>query len=197
MKNQFKSLFILALLFGTILFSCGKNDGPVVPPDLCDGVNITVTATTVNSSACLNDGGITVTASGSAGSNLEYSVDGNNFQASNIFSNLAKGNYTVTVRNANNCRQTAQFTVNEGSSVAGPLFTEVKQLIQNKCVSCHAPGGVQPNPNFTIDCNIVQNATLINTRVVVQGTMPPTGALSQTDKNKITNWITAGGKLTN
>jgi hypothetical protein len=197
MKNQIKVLALFALFFGTLLFSCGKNDGPVVPPDLCDGVTISVTGTTSNSSACLNDGGITVTASGSAGSSLEYSVDGNNFQASNIFSNLAKGNYTVTVRNANNCRQTAQFTVNEGSTVAGPLFTEVKQLIQANCVSCHAPGGVQPNPNFTVDCNIVLNAALINTRVVVLGTMPPTGALSQSNKNKITNWINAGGKLTN
>lgn len=195
MKNQFKASFILVLLFGTILFSCSKNDGPAGPPNLCDGVNITVTGTTSNSSACLNDGGITVTASGS--SNLEYSVDGNNFQASNIFTNLAKGNYTVTVRNANNCRQTGQFTINEGSTVAGPLFSEVKQLIQTKCISCHAPGGVQPNPNWTIDCNIVLNSASINTRVVVQGTMPPTGALSQTDKNKIINWISAGGKLTN
>ena len=195
MKNSFKSEFILALLFGIILFSCSKDNGPAAPPDLCAGVNITINATTTNASACLNDGSITVTASGSTG--LQYSVDGNNFQTSNVFTNLAKGTYTVTARNANNCRQTAQFTVNEGSTTPGPQFTAVKQLIQGNCVSCHAPGGSQPNPNFTVDCNIVQFAALINTRVVVQGNMPPTGPLSQTDKNKITTWINGGGKITN
>lgn len=195
MKNLIGTGLIMAFVFATMLFSCSKDDGTVAPPDPCNGVNITITGTTTNSSACLNDGGITVTASGSSG--LQYSVDGNNFQASNVFTKLAKGTYTVTVKNADNCRQTAQFTVNEGSSTPGPQFTAVKQLIQANCVSCHAPGGQQPNPNFTVDCNIVQFATLINTRVVVQGNMPPTGPLSQTDKNKITTWINGGGKINN
>jgi len=195
MNNKFRLAILFSGSFASILFSCSKSDGPTIPPDPCSGVNITITSTTTNSSPCLNDGGITVTASGST--SLQYSVDGNNFQASNVFSNLAKGTYTVTVRNGENCRQSAQVTINEGSSTAGPQFTAVKQLIQANCVSCHAPGGQQPNPNFTIDCNIVQNATLINTRVVIQGTMPPAGALSQTDKDKITTWINGGGKLTN
>lgn len=195
MKNQFRSAILLSGIFAAVLFSCSKSDGPATPPDPCSGVNLTITSTTANSAACLNDGGITVTASGST--SLQYSIDGSNFQSSNVFTNLAKGTYTVTVRNAENCRQTAQVTVNEGSSTAGPQFTAVKQLIQANCVSCHAPGGQQPNPNFTVDCNIVQFAALINTRAVVQGTMPPTGPLSQTDKDKITTWINGGGKLTN
>ena len=195
MKNNLRTGFILTLLFAGMFYSCDKSDGEITPPDPCFGVNISITGTTTNSSACLNDGGITITASGSSA--LEYSVDGNNFQPSNVFTKLAKGTYTVTVRNANNCRQTAQFTVNEGSSTPGPQFTAVKQLIQTNCVSCHAPGGQQPNPNFTVDCNIVQFAALINTRVVVQGNMPPSGPLSQTDKNKITTWINGGGKITN
>jgi hypothetical protein len=195
MKNKIRLAVLFSGSVASILFSCSKSDGPTAPPDPCSGVNITITSTTTNSSACLNDGGITVTASGSTG--LQYSVDGSNFQTSNVFTNLAKGTYTVTVRNAENCRQTAQVTVNEGSSNAGPQFTAVKQLIQANCVSCHAPGGQQPNPNFTVDCNIVQFAALINTRVVVQGNMPPTGPLSQTDKDKITTWINGGGKLIN
>jgi putative hemolysin len=195
MQTKFSSAMLFSVIFGTILFSCSKNDGSSAIPDPCTNVNITISATTANSSACLNDGGITVTASGSSG--LQYSLDGSNFQASNVFTNLAKGTYTVTVRNGENCRQTAQFSVNEGSSTAGLQFTAVKQLVQANCISCHAPGGQQPNPNFTVDCNIVQFATLINTRVVVQGTMPPTGPLSQTDKDKITAWINGGGKITN
>jgi uncharacterized membrane protein len=195
MKIQFLSAITMIGLFVLSFFSCSKSDDTNTPPDACNGVNITLTATTTNSSACLNDGTMTIAASGST--NLQYSIDGNNFQSSNTFTNLAKGNYTVTVRNGTNCRQSAQFTVNEGSSSPGPQFTAVKQLIQANCVSCHAPGGSQPNPNFTVDCNIVQFASLINTRVVVQGNMPPSGPLSQTDKNKITSWINGGGKITN
>lgn len=183
----------ITVISGLLMFSCSKSDGPSTPADPCSNINITVSASASNASACVNDGGITVTASGSSG--LQYSIDGTNFQASNAFTNLAKGAYTVTVRNADNCRKTAQVTVNEGSTTPGPLFTAVKQVIQANCVSCHAPGGQQPNPNFTVDCNIVQNATLIRTRAVVQGNMPPTGPLSQADKDKINNWVTAGGKL--
>jgi hypothetical protein len=195
MKNMLSPGLIMTFILTGILYSCGKSDVAITPLDPCSGVNITITGTTTNSSACLNDGGLTITASGSNA--LEYSIDGNNFQKSNLFTKLAKGTYTVTVRNADNCRQTAQFTVNEGSSTPGPQFTAVKQLVQANCVSCHAPGGQQPNPNFTVDCNIVQFAALINTRVVVQGNMPPTGPLSQTDKNKITEWINGGGKINN
>ncbi|WP_026837757.1 LamG-like jellyroll fold domain-containing protein [Gillisia sp. JM1] len=51
-----------------------------------------------------NDGVITA-GSVSGGNNVyEYSIDGTNFQSSNIFSNLAAGNYTITVKDGNNCR---------------------------------------------------------------------------------------------
>jgi hypothetical protein len=195
MKN--KTTQILFILFSTfiVFFSCSKNDSTPAVPDSCSGININVEATASNTSACLNNGSITVTASGSTG--FQYSIDGSNFQPSNVFINLAKGTYTVTVKNGANCRKTAQVTLNESSGTPGPLFTAVKQLIQVNCVSCHSPGGQKPVPNLTIDCDIVQNASLINTRVVVLGTMPPTGALSQPDKDKITNWLAAGGKIEN
>ena len=57
-------------------------------------------------------------------------------------------------------------------------------------------------PNFTIDCNIVANADLIKTRAVDgantanQMPQPPRAALAQTDRDKITAWITAGKHFT-
>lgn len=47
------------------------------------------------------DGKITATAGGGSGG-FQYSIDGVNFQSSNIF-NVLPGNYTVTVRDMNNC----------------------------------------------------------------------------------------------
>jgi uncharacterized membrane protein len=81
------------------------------------------------------------------------------------------------------------------TAIPGSLFKEVKNLLTNNCVTCHKPGGQQPNPNFQDNCVIQANAALIKTRAVDLGTMPPTGPLSQSDKDKITNWVAAGGKV--
>lgn len=48
-----------------------------------------------------NDGRITITANGGT-ANYQYSIDGINFQASNVF-NVAPGNYSVTTKDANSC----------------------------------------------------------------------------------------------
>ncbi|RYD96448.1 MAG: tandem-95 repeat protein, partial [Sphingobacteriales bacterium] len=40
-----------------------------------------------------------------------YSIDGTTFQTSNIFSNLAPGNYTITVKNASGCTSTGTATI--------------------------------------------------------------------------------------
>ncbi len=186
----------IGLLF--LIISCGKSDSPDPGPQpgACDNVNITVTTEATNSSACLSNGKITVTASGST--NLQYSINGTSFQASNVFENLAKGSYTVTVKNSNNCSKTAAVTVNEGSSTPGPLFTAAKSVISTICVNCHAPNGQQPTPNFTVDCNIVAFAARIKVRAVDEGTMPaaPTPPLTQDEKDKLAAWVNAGGRIT-
>src|SRR5690606_2670604 len=43
---------------------------------------------------------------------LTYSVDGTTYQASNVFNNLAPGNYTAYVQHANGCIETTTFTIN-------------------------------------------------------------------------------------
>lgn len=48
------------------------------------------------------------------GAGLTYSIDGTNYQAGSIFSGLAQGNYTVTVKNTFGCTaESASFTINE------------------------------------------------------------------------------------
>jgi gliding motility-associated-like protein len=55
------------------------------------------------------DGTVTVTATG-GNAPYTYSIDGTNFQASNLF-NLAGGNYTVTIKDANGCLDSQPVTV--------------------------------------------------------------------------------------
>jgi gliding motility-associated-like protein len=64
----------------------------------------------------LTDGEIVVNGTGGTPA-LEYAIDGINFQSSTTFSNLAAGNYTITVRDANNCTATVAATINEPAAI--------------------------------------------------------------------------------
>lgn len=87
--------------------------------------------------------------------------------------------------------------VNKCSGTAGALFTLVKTLVQEKCVSCHNNSFASGGMNLLTDCSIITNQVRIKVRAVDQGNMPPGRPLSQTDKDKITAWINAGGAITN
>src|SRR5438093_968120 len=71
---------------------------------------LTASALATNPSCSSGTGSITVTASGGTGT-LSYSKDGTNFQSSNVFSVLAGGSYTITVKDANGCTTTTGATV--------------------------------------------------------------------------------------
>lgn len=69
--------------------------------------------------------------------------------------------------------------------------------MQSRCIGCHNATRANGGMNFAVDCNIVNNAALIKTVAVDQNSMPPGNPLSATDKAKITDWIKAGGAITN
>jgi hypothetical protein len=163
--------------------------------DPCASVNFTVSATSSAGSPCppLN-GSIHVSASG-GGSGFTFNLNGSAFQSSPDFNNLLPGNYTVGAKESGGCVKTVPATV--GALPAGPLFTAVRSVILSNCAISGCHNGVQP-PNFTNDCTIVANAALIKQRAVDGNPsfMPPTGPLSQADRDKITNWVNAGGRYT-
>jgi hypothetical protein len=57
-------------------------------------------------------GSITLSVSGGTTA-YTYSKDGTNFQASNVFSNLSAGSYTLTVKDANGCTKTTSTSILE------------------------------------------------------------------------------------
>ncbi len=174
----------------------GTRSFSITEPGACVGVNIVVTATSTGAVPCQTpaNGTITATATGSAG--ITYSIDGTNFQSSGNFTGVGPGNYTVTARTAAGCTGTVQVTV--AAANAGPLFTAVRTLLDNNCVSCHNAGNSNGGMNWAVDCNVVANKDRIKARAVDNNpsSMPPGAPLSQADKNKITNWINAGGRFT-
>ena len=159
---------------------------------------ITVATVIAGSELCApsNVGSIMINASGSTGLMYRLGTTGA-YQASNMFSGLASGAYTVGVIDANGCTNTANATVN--SLPQGSLFTNVKAVLATNCAlsGCHAGATPQSGINFADNCTIVLKKDRINARAVIQGTMPASGALSAADKQKITDWINAGGKFSN
>ena len=154
---------------------------------------ITLTVTGTSSDPCTATGVVTATAGGSTG--FTYSLDNGTFQTSNVFNNVAIGNHTVIVKDNAGCNKSS--TVNIGTVSAGPLYTAVKSLITTNCAVSNCHNGTQP-PDWRQDCNIISNKLAIKARAVdgIPSFMPPTGPLPQSERDKITNWINAGGKYT-
>ncbi|WP_350290910.1 T9SS type B sorting domain-containing protein [uncultured Croceitalea sp.] len=69
--------------------------------------------------------GAQIITDGTAGTPYEYRVNGGAWQPSPVFSGLSPGNYTIEVRDTNNCGDTVSLTVNPQLRVAASLVTEI------------------------------------------------------------------------
>ncbi len=110
-----------------------------------NGFEITTNSLTVTNppllnidDASVNNNDITVTASGGTG-NLTYSINGIDFQDSNVFADLDNGIYTITVIDENGC-------TTEGSAIVAVDDLLVNVVLLNG-ISCH--GETDANVQFT------------------------------------------------
>ena len=133
-----------------------------------------------------------LTASGSGGTgDLEYSLDGMNFQSSPEFLGLVNGNYEITVRDANGCTATttAQIAVNA---------LVVQASLEND-ITCHnfddgtiivtASGGTPPL-QYSSDGIVFQNSntfTNLSAGSYVMTVLDSAGFTEQTDSVNVTN----------
>jgi gliding motility-associated-like protein len=66
------------------------------------------------------------------GATLQYSIDGTNFQYAESFSNIAPGNYTLTVKVGGGCSNTSPFTIDAvPNTPAAPTVTSPISYCQN------------------------------------------------------------------
>ncbi|MBL0132244.1 MAG: SprB repeat-containing protein [Chitinophagaceae bacterium] len=181
----------------------GSKSVTLVAVSPCTAINIIITTVVVNNTPCTTPavGSITVTATGSTG--FTYNINGGAYQASNVFSALAAGNYTVGVKDINGCTKTATATV--GNAASGPLFAQMRTLISTRCngSGCHiGTGNNAAGYNFDSDCNIVSKWTQINHTCVLYTSgwvrMPksPQPFFTAAEKQKVTDWINAGHRFT-
>jgi hypothetical protein len=99
----------------------------------------------ISAGVAVNDDDVTVTASGGTG-NLEYSIDGENFQAGNEFLDLPNGLYTLTVRDENGCVATVPFIVAANTLIANASVQETIACAggETGVISVSVGGGQQP-----------------------------------------------------
>jgi uncharacterized membrane protein len=193
-----KNLVYFIIIMSVISAGCSKSDTappPVpVPVDSCLGVTITPVAVLTHTITGHSLGTITVTSP--IGSGYLYSIGGGTPQASTNFFNLSAGNYTLTVKNANNCIGTASLTING----YGPKFFAVRTIINGYCGPCHLNGTVNGGKNFDSDNDVANSWDRIKIRAVDGNPsfMPaaPNAPLTAIDKQKIVDWVNAGHRIT-
>jgi gliding motility-associated-like protein len=122
--------------------NCSVNVATVLNPS-----NALVTSATATQSSCgLNNGGISVTATGGT---IPYTYTWSpNIGNTANHSNLSPGNYSVTVTDANNCTQTETITINTSTSPSASVdYTDVKCFGDNNgSISVTLQSG---NPPYT------------------------------------------------
>lgn len=102
----------------TFTFSLTPLDAPILDYDATasDVCYVPATGATL---------GVQVTTDGTAGAPYEYRVNGGSWQASPVFTGLAPGNYTIEVRDGNNCRDDVSLSINPQLRVTAALNTEI------------------------------------------------------------------------
>jgi gliding motility-associated-like protein len=84
-----------------------------------NNICITISDSIVNAT-CGNDNGSIIVSATTGTAPYQYSIDGTDFQTGNIFSNLAPGNYIVTVKDAAGLINTATAII---KNIAGPQIS--------------------------------------------------------------------------
>ena len=176
-----------------LINSCSKSDTQIVDP--CTGANFNINHTQTESVGSSNNGTLTILAP--RGDTITYKLNSGSYQDSWYFTNMAPGNYVVTIKNQKGCTDTAQITILN----YGPKYALVKQLVIGYCAPCHLNGGMDGGKNFDTDNSIVANKDRIKIRAVdgIPSFMPPApnSPLTPVDKQKIVDWINAGGTTSN
>ncbi len=148
----------------------------------------TISLASQNTGCDSDNGKITVTATGGSGS-LQYKIDEGAFQNSNIFENLTAKEYTITVKDSENCEATAKTTLKTGIN-----YTDnIASIINTNCAISGCHSGNQ-SPNLSTFGGVSQNSSRVLSRVTARS-MPPASSgreLTDAEIKAIECWVADG-----
>jgi hypothetical protein len=146
--------------------------------------------TTADTGCATANGTITVSATGGQ-EPYQYAINSGLFQANSSFTDLAGGDYSITVMDATDCPTSGSAIVDR----LGPQFlADVNPIIATKCAISGCHNGSR-SPNLSTYAGVKANVSVIKSKITNKS-MPPGnssgGALSQEQINMITCWINDG-----
>ncbi len=113
-------------------------------------------------SADVSGDDITINASGGTG-NLTYSIDGVEYQSSNIFNDLANGNYTVYVMDENGCIAETEATILVNNLVvSATLMNDLNCYNENDASIEVAVEGGTPDFTYSLNGGPFQNSNVFS-----------------------------------
>lgn len=182
-KPLLQGVFFIAILI--ILNSC--SDSGDEPNPCINGPEISID-NVLNSIEGKTTGEITVSAT-SGTAPLTFSIDGKNFQSNGTFTNLSADDYTIIVKDDNDCTDSKMTTVDEIPEVF--YANQIRPIIDINCQISPCHGSNTSIPTFATYDDVKAKAERIK---VTTGnkSMPRNGFLSDNEINLIADWVDQG-----
>lgn len=128
-------------------------------------VNPPLVSATTTSTSCNNPNGSIIAVGSSGTQPYLYSINAVTFQVNNVFSSLAQGIYTVTIKDVNNCTATTSVVVSNIGGGSGPTVTATSIPAEcgqaNGRIDANGSGGKNPK-KYSIDGVNFQGSTTFN-----------------------------------
>ena len=186
-SNQFSNLAA-----GTHVLSVQDENNCKVQQEVVirDQTNLLVSVSASTTAGCgTANGSVTLAGSGGNGS-LAFSLDGLTFRPDASFSNLAAGEHTAYVKDADGCVSNTSFRLTSGVSFEG----KIKTIINTNCAiaGCHVSG--TGRADFTQFSEIKSSASTIKSRTMNKTMPPPSSGKSLTEEEiaNIACWVDDG-----
>jgi len=184
-----KQLLLVGYLILTlfVINSCSDSGEEIDPCLNGPEISVDFIMTSIEGKAT---GEIAVSATGGSGTYM-FSLDGTNFQNSGTFSDLAADDYTIEVKDGNDCKDSEMVTVEEIPEVF--YANQIRPIIDNNCQFSPCHGSDSSIPSWETYANVKAKAAIIKTQTG-NGSMPPTGPLSAGDVQLIADWVNQGAQ---
>jgi len=149
----------------TIVVTDANNCSYTTTLNVAAGPTVTAMASKVDASCNgTATGSITVSTPSPGQAPFEYSLDGTNWQSSNIFNNIPAGTYTVYFRSAEGCPGQTNITINEPPvlNASGTTSNGTCDGVNDGSITVMATGGNSGGYQYSIDGSTFQSSPVFN-----------------------------------